>query len=140
MNTSTEDRDTIERMETDGVMIYAPVRSCRTCGFTHPETDCPRWPAREDRTDGTEAVTYAPPWPPEARGNPGWWDRHVEGHMARLTHAGGQQEGIVDEVSASGMVVDGVPVRWAQIREIRVTARTPDQIAPWPPPGMHYGY
>ncbi len=18
---------------------------CRTCGFTHPETDCPRWPA-----------------------------------------------------------------------------------------------
>ena len=20
---------------------------CRTCGFTHPEADCPRWPARD---------------------------------------------------------------------------------------------
>lgn len=23
---------------------------CRTCGFTHEETDCPRWPARETTT------------------------------------------------------------------------------------------
>jgi hypothetical protein len=27
---------------------------CRTCGFSHPEADCPRWPAREP----TAAQTY----------------------------------------------------------------------------------
>jgi hypothetical protein len=41
-----------------------PERVCRTCGFTHPETDCPRWPARDlaaevtvwqSRTDDTPA-------------------------------------------------------------------------------------
>jgi hypothetical protein len=44
--------------------MSATTAICRTCGFSHPETDCPRWPARGD----IAPETLSPYWQQIASG------------------------------------------------------------------------